>query len=478
MKVKRTNRLACQPFTLLLVASGLVLPLPSTTLAKAKEVQRPNFIFIFADDLGYGDLGCYGSTKHRTPHFDRLAAEGMRFTDFYVTSGVCTPSRSSLMTGCYPRRVDMHENAKGRWVLFPRGNKGLHPHEITVAEILKQQGYATACIGKWHLGDQQKFLPTRHGFDYYYGIPYSNDMGQKKIPLPLVRNETVIEAPVDQRTLTQNYTREALQFIEKNRDQPFFLYLPHTMPHVPIFSSEAFQGKSANGKYGDAVEEMDWSTGQILEKLEQLGLDEQTLVIFSSDNGAGGRAGGSNAPLRGGKGSTDEGGMRVPFVARWPGQVPAGQVCSELASTIDILPTLVHLAGGRLPTDRIIDGKNIWPLLSGADGAVSPHQAFFYYHTTQLQAVRAGKWKLILPQEIKKIGWDDLAEDTPLRLIDLSQDIHEDRDVSRQFPEVVEELQGFADQARRNLGDMGSKGKGQRQADWIDEPSPLVLEVE
>jgi len=456
----------------------LVLPIFLFSCDKASEsgskIRKPNFIFIFADDLGYGDLGPYGSTVNRTPHLDRMAGDGMRFTDFYSTSGVCTPSRASLMTGSYPRRVDLHEDENELWVLFPKGRKGLNPSELTVAEMLQEEGYATACIGKWHLGDQSPFLPTRHGFDTYYGIPYSNDMGRKDVPLPLMRDETVIEAPVDQSMLTKNYTREALKFIEENRDRPFFIYLPHTMPHVPLFSSEAFAGESANGKYGDTIEELDWSTGQILDKLEDLGIDENTLVIFSSDNGASLSKMRSNGPLRGGKGSTHEGGMRVPFIAWWPGHVPGGTVCHELSSTLDILPTFAHLSGGEVPSDRLIDGKNIWPLLAGEEGAESPHEAFFYYHTTQLQAVRAGKWKLILPQDVKKIGWNKTEENTPLQLFDLSRDIHEDNDLSDRYPDVVARLMTLAEKAKVDLGDRGSEGRGQRKAGWVEDPAPLL----
>jgi len=438
------------------------------------KMKKPNFIFIFADDLGYGDLACYGSAKNRTPNIDKMAAEGMRFTDLYVTSGVCTPSRSSLMTGCYPRRVNMHVDSHDKWVLFPNAKKGLNPREITVAEVLKKQGYATACIGKWHLGDQKEFLPTRQGFDYYYGIPYSNDMNRKKIPLPLMRNEKVIQAPANQPALTKEYTREALAFIENNKENPFFLYLPHTMVHLPLQASERFKNKSANGRYGDALEEVDWSTGEIIKKLNDLGIDDNTMVIFSSDNGSYRRRGGSNAPLRGFKGDTDEGSMRVPFVVRYPGAVPANTVCRELASTIDILPTFAKLSGAAVPDDRIIDGKNIWPLMSGRRDAKSPHKAFYYYHTKQLQAVRSGKWKLILPLTEKKRGWSG-RESSPLKLINLQDDIHEDNDLSKQFPEVVKKLMALAANARSDLGDMERKGTGQRDAGWVESPRPLLL---
>ncbi|MFT5471383.1 MAG: arylsulfatase A, partial [Verrucomicrobiales bacterium] len=311
-------------------------------LSPVIHAAKPNYIVIFCDDLGYGDLGCYGSTKNRTPRIDQLAKEGMRFTDFYSSSPVCTPSRASLMTGCYARRVGMHEDATGHWVLIPRSRRGINPDETTLPEMLKAAGYATTCIGKWHLGDQPEHLPTAHGFDEYFGIPYSNDMqsaGRGDPPLPLVKGKAVIEAPADQATLTQRYTREAIDFLERNADKPFFLYLPHTFPHLPLFASPDFHGKSANGRYGDSVEEIDWSTGQILDALDRLKLKDNTLVIFTSDNGSNGRNGGSNAPLSGAKGSTMEGGMRVPMIAPLPGKIPAESVCSELASTMDFLPT-------------------------------------------------------------------------------------------------------------------------------------------
>ncbi|HYW78086.1 MAG TPA: sulfatase, partial [Thermoguttaceae bacterium] len=324
------NRRAMLRSCLMFLAVCAHLPLAMGADVDNSGVRPPNFIIIFCDDLGYADVGCFGSKNIRTPNVDRMAAEGMRFTDFYCTSGVCSPSRSSLMTGCYPRRVNLHQNHNDLCVLFPADRKGLNPNEITIAEVLKQADYATMCIGKWHLGDQRQFLPTRQGFDTYFGIPYSNDMGRKNIPLPLLRDETVIEAPAVQEKLTGRYTEEAIRFIEKNEDRPFFIYLPHTFPHVPLFASERFRGKSAAGKYGDAVEELDFSTGEILAALKRLKIDEQTLVIFTSDNGG---ASGSNAPLRGRKGGTDEGSLRVPFIVRWPGHVPPGTTCREITST-------------------------------------------------------------------------------------------------------------------------------------------------
>jgi arylsulfatase A-like enzyme len=439
--------------------------------------SKPNFIIIFCDDIGYGDLGCFGSTKHRTPKIDRMAAEGTRFTSFYVTSGVCTPSRSSLMTGCYPRRVSMHKSAKNEWVLFPVAKKGLNPNEITIADVLKARGYATACVGKWHLGDQPKFLPTRQGFDYYYGIPYSNDMGSRQRkqnpPLPLMRNEKVIEAPVDQNTVTKRYTEEVLKFITANKDKPFFVYLPHTMVHNPVHSSEKFRGKSANGGYGDATEEIDWSTGEILATLKKLGIDDRTLVVFTSDNGAANRWGGSNLPLSGYKGSTMEGGMREPCVMRWPGRIPAGRKCDELASTLDLLPTLARLAGTKAPDDRIIDGKDIWPLMAGEKDAKSPHEAFYYYRMDQLQAVRSGKWKLHLEYDITRRKQKGTTK-APLKLYDLKADIGETTNVAADHPNVLERLLALAERAREDLGDGNRKGN-QREAGLVVTPKPLTM---
>ncbi|MHC4438635.1 MAG: sulfatase-like hydrolase/transferase, partial [Planctomycetota bacterium] len=434
---------------------------------ESSTAVKPNFIIIFCDDLGYGDIGCFGSKKHRTPNIDRMAAEGMRFTSFYVTSGVCTPSRSSLMTGCYPRRINMHESDRNECVLFPVARKGLNPNEITIAEALKGQGYATACVGKWHLGDQPEFLPTSQGFDYYYGIPYSNDMGanQRKMNplLPLLENTKVIEAPAEQNTLTKRYTEQVINFITANKEKPFFVYLPHTMPHNPVHSSEKFRGKSANGGYGDTVEEIDWSTGEILAALQELGIDERTLVVFTSDNGAASRWGGSNLPLSG------------PCVMRWPGKIPAGKTCDELTSTLDLLPTLTQLATAKVPDDRIIDGKDIWPLMAGSEGAKSPHKAFYYYQMDQLQAVRSGRWKLHLPLKIKRRNWGKGTQNTPMKLYDLKDDIGEKKDVADRNPDEVERLLGLAEKARQDIGDVNYKGR-QRPAGWTVTPMPLRKE--
>ena len=454
-------------------------------------MRKPNVIIMLMDNLGYGDLACYGSRLHRTPEVDALAREGTRFTSFYSTSGVCTPSRASLMTGCYPRRVDMHCSGRNKCVLMPVEPKGLNPEEITIARTLKDQGYATACVGKWHLGDQPPFLPTRHGFDEFFGIPYSEDMVPDASPsrrgwppLPLMRGETVIEAPPDRDYLTQRYTEESLRFIRANRDRPFFLYLAHAMPGSCefAFASPAFRGRSANLVYGDAVEELDWSAGEIMRTLKELGLDRDTVVVWTSDNGAVRHdpAQGSNAPLRGWGYDTSEGGQRVPCIVRWPGVVAPGAVTDEVATMMDLLPTISRMAGGGPPADRTIDGHDLTPLLRGDAGARSPYDAegFFYYYREQLQAVRAGDWKLYLPLERRL---DNLAGDMSrakpcaAALYNLRRDIGEERECASAYPEVVRTLMAMAERARAELGDTDRPGAGQRPAGRVDIPTPRVM---
>ena len=440
----------------------------------------PNYVLIFCDDLGYGDLGCYGSAKNRTPRIDAMAKEGVRFTSFLSSSPVCTPSRASLLTGCYARRVGMHEDFTGHWVLIPRSRRGMHADEWTLPEILKAKGYATACIGKWHLGDQPPHLPTAHGFDEYYGIPYSNDMASARRgdpPLPLVQDTKVIEAPANQATLTKRYTSEAIQFIERNKSKPFFLYLPHTFPHLPLFASKEFHGKSANGRYGDSVEEIDWSTGKILDALKHHGLDKNTLVIFTSDNGSNGRNGGSNAPLSGAKGGTMEGGMRVPMIARWPGRIPAGGTCNELSSTMDFLPTFAALSGGLLSANKI-DGHDITPLLTGTKGAASPYEVFYYYRRRQLQAVRWGDWKWHLPLANTFPNWttaNQKGRGRPGKLVDLKTDLAEKVDVTAANPKVMAKMRELVAQAEATLGNEDRQGKEQRPATTLKSSKPMVL---
>ena len=433
--------------------------------------KPPNFILINCDDLGYGDLGCYGSYLHKTPHIDRLAAEGLRFTDFYMASPICSPSRGAMMTGCYPPRIGFDE-FDGRGVLFPGQGVGMNSNEITVARILSDLGYATKIIGKWHCGDQPPFLPTRHGFDSYFGLPYSNDMGRQEggrteyPPLPLLLDEEVVEEQPDQASLTFRYTDEAIRFLKANGDTPFFLYFAHMHVHLPHYVPRAFRLRSQNGPYGAAVEYIDWSVGAILEAIRKLGLDDNTLVMFTSDNGSNTRFGGSNLPLRGRKGTTWEGGIRVPCLARFPGRIPSGTECGEIATALDVLPTFTSLAGGSAPDDRIIDGKDITPLLTGEPGAVSPHDRFYYYLMSNLEAVRSGKWKLAVSRKGETIA----------ELYDLEADIGEANDISRDRPDVVDRLQRIADEARDDLGDGHSKtaGKNRRAAGRVGDPVPLT----
>lgn len=451
----------------------------SAGVVGAARRRTPNIILILTDNLGYGDLGCYGSKKHRTPHINRMASEGVRFTDCYAASGVCTPSRAALMTGCYPRRVGLHYTEPDGAVLRPVSPNGLNPDEVTIAEVLKGRGYATGIVGKWHLGDQPAFLPTRQGFDWYFGIPYSEDMvgNDRWPPLPLMENETVIEAPVEREQLTQRYTEKAVEWIGRNKDRPFFLYLPQAMPgSTPTpFASEKFQGRSANGRYGDAIEELDWSTGKILEAVQSAGLDNDTLIVWTSDNGAVQRnpVQGSNLPLGGWGYSTREGGQRIPCIARWPGRIAAGRTCPAMVTLMDWLPTFKRLAGASVPADRRIDGKDLGPLLSGRT-TKSPHEAFYYYYGPQLQAVRAGRWKLFLPLEKRLVSLNGATIASPAELYDLEADIGETTNVVAKHPDVVKRLTGLAEQARVSLGDVDRPGTEQRSGGRVDNPTPRV----
>lgn len=454
-------------------------------------MRPPNVIVMLMDNLGYGDLACYGSRLHRTPNLDAMAREGTRFTSFYSTSGVCTPSRASLMTGCYPRRINMHCSGRDKCVLMPVEPKGLNPEEVTIARLLKGRGYATECVGKWHLGDQPAFLPTRHGFDEFYGIPYSEDMvpdaspGRRDWPpLPLMRGETVIEAPPDRDYLTQRYTEESIRFIRANRDRPFFLYLAHAMPGSCdfAFASPAFRGRSANEVYGDAVEELDWSAGEIMRTLRELDLDGNTLVVWTSDNGAVKHdpRQGSNAPLKGWGYDTSEGGQRVPCIVRRPGVVASGVVTDEVATMMDLLPTAAGMAGGAPPSDRTVDGHDLLPLLRGDASARSPYDAegFFYYFREQLHAVRSGDWKLYLPLERKLTNLGgDMSRAVPFaaQLYNLRQDIGEEHECSAAYPDVVRSLTAMAERARAELGDWDRQGSGQRPAGRVDNPTPRLM---
>ena len=404
--------------------------------------RPPNLVVVLADDLGYGDLGVYGSTTIRTPHLDRMGREGTRLTDFYATP-TCTPSRAALFTGRYPIRSGLVR------VLQASENFGIPDSETTLGEALKPLGYTTALIGKWHLGSRPRFRPNRHGFDFYYGLLYSNDMTMEPPNLRrlrLYRNQTPIEWPVHQDTLTRRYTEQAVAFIEANRTKPFFLCLAHTMPHVPLHASEQFRGRSSAGLYGDAVEEIDWSTGQLLAALQRLSLDENTLVVFTSDNGPAVKLkqrGGSAGPFRGGKGTTWEGGIRVPMVARWPGAIPTGTVRHGIASLMDIFPTFVKLGGGELPKDRTFDGSDIFPMLTG-DGT-SPHEEIYDYFGAHVCAVRWRNWKLHLRAIIQATMSRRSEKLKSPELYDLDADPSESKNVAASQPEVVARLSAMVE---------------------------------
>ncbi len=464
--------------------------------AAAADPPRPNVVLLFADDLGYGDVGCFGAKQIATPHLDRLAAEGTRFTSFYVAQPVCTASRAALMTGCYSNRVSL------AGALNHQSNVGIAPDELLMPEMFKAAGYATAIFGKWHLGHREPFSPVRNGFDEFLGIPYSNDNGPlhpivRGIPgLPMIDGEKLVETDPDQSQFTRRFTDRAVQFIEKNKDRPFFLYVPHVMPHVPIFASDAFRGKSSAGLYGDVVQELDAGVGDVLAALQRLKLADKTLVIFCSDNGpflSYGNHAGSAGPLREGKLTTFDGGVRVPCLMRWPGKVAAGRVSADLLSTLDLLPTFAGLCGGELSKAKL-DGEDRWPLIAGQPGA-KPRERFYYYAGDELQAVRSGKWKLHLPHEYltsaeprgkngKPANFENLKPESmqmsglrgiasrhgylvkkiELSLYDLENDVGESTNVAAQNPDVVQRLLQLAEEARADLGDSltGRKGNGVR----------------
>ena len=432
-------------------------------LASERSARKPNFIIIFADDLGYGDLGCYGHPTIRTPNLDRMAAEGQRWTDFYVGASVCTPSRAALMTGRLPIRSGMCDDS--RRVLFPNSAGGLPQGEVTIAEALKIQGYTSACIGKWHLGHLPQYLPTNNGFDYYFGLPYSNDMDRVGGPkgreafwrpkaeywnVPLMRNDQIIERPADQNTLTKRYTEEAIQFIERSKDRPFFLYLPHTMVHVPLFVSEAFRDRSRRGLYGDAVEEIDSCVGRILETLRREGLAENTFVVFTSDNGPWlpyNQHGGSAGLLRQGKGCTYEGGMREPCIMWWPGMIQPA-VIHDIGATMDLYTTILRLAGAQVPTDRVVDGLDLRPVLFGK--GPSPRDTVFYYRGTRLFAVRRGPYKAHFITQ-SGYGGDKPVEHDPPLLYHLGHDPSEKYDVAKDHPEVIAAIRKEVERHRSEL---------------------------
>lgn len=446
--------------------------------------RPPNIVLIFCDNLGYGDIEVYNpNAKQPTPRLLKLAEESTVFDHAYCAAPVCTPSRGALMTGCYPRRIGLDRTpAPPGHVLTPASPNGLHPNEITIAELLRDQGYRSICIGKWHLGDQPPFLPLNQGFDEYFGIPYSDNMKEEERrnfpPLPLIEGNEVIEAEVDVNTLVRRGTERALRFIEENRERPFFLYFPQITP-----GSEAkppahpdFQGKSQNGPWGDSVMELDWSTGQLIDKLNELGLSENTLFIWTNDNGAPQEAkrGGSSDPLKGEAYNTSEGGMRVPLIVRWPGKVPEGIRNSEMITLMDCLPTLVALAGGTDPQDRIIDGRDIRPLLFGEPNAKSPHEAFFFWHLDQLQAVRSGPWKLYLGGD-RRVGFATQAQKAKPSLYHLIDDPQEKKDVHADHPDIVAKLERLADQTRADLGEYKDHGPGCRPVGVFENPTPRLL---
>lgn len=449
---------------------------PEERLNGTASGERPNIILINCDDLGYGDLGCYGSECNATPYLDRLAAEGLRLTDFYMAAPVCSASRAALLTGCYPARIGFGEYP----VLFPGQGQGLDPQERTLAKQLKAVGYDTKIVGKWHCGDQPEFLPTRHGFDEYFGIPFSNDMGRqacndfKHPPLPLMRNEEVIQQQPDQRGITERYVDESLQFIRRERDVPFFLYLAHMYVHVPLFVPKQFLETSRNGAYGGAVACIDWAMGMIDAELTRLGIREETLVIFTSDNGS--RAsgeGGSNGPLRGTKSQTWEGGQRLPCILRWPGKIAAGRTHAGITASIDLYATLSELVGAPQAVDaRANDSISMLELL--LDGAPSRREHFAYYKGCNLEAVRKGDWKL----HFCKMGWspNGMQNVESLELYNLREDIGETRNVQAQHPEKVSELEALAEQYREQFGDrrLGRVGHETRAIGQCANPQPLT----
>jgi arylsulfatase len=482
------------PGTLTLLAAVCWLA-DSPPTAAADNSPPPNIVIIFTDDQGYADVGVFGAKGFTTPNLDRLAAEGTVFRNFHVAQPVCSASRAALLTGCYPNRIGIHG------ALGPRAAHGLNPDEMTLAEMVKQRGYATGMFGKWHLGDQPLFLPTRHGFDEYFGLPYSNDMWPfhpdlVKLPpdserrkrgypdLPLYDGDKVVNPKVtseDQTQLTTWYTERAVRFIERHQNHPFLLYLAHSMPHVPLHVSDKFRGKTPRGLYGDVIAEIDWSVGQVLEALKRARLETNTWVIFTSDNGpwlSYGEHAGSAEPLREGKGTCWEGGTRVPCIMRFPGRIPAGRQSSDMLMTIDLFPTIAGLIGAE-PPRHTLDGLDVWPILCGRPGATNPHASYwFYYEQNQLQAVVSGdgRWKLQLPHTYRTLAGQPGGKDgAPVpyqqakvaspELYDLAHDISETRNVAAEHPDVVKRLLAEAEKARAELGDSLTKrtGAGVRQ---------------
>lgn len=466
----------------------------ATSHAAAPPQRPPNVVIILTDDQGYADVGCFGSTRVATPNLDRLARRGVRLTNFHVPQAVCSASRAALLTGCYPNRVGIHG------ALGPNANHGLHDRETTIAEVLKARGYATGHAGKWHLGHREPFLPNRHGFDESLGLPYSNDMWPHHPearpgtypPLPLLEDGRVVDAevtPQEQATLTARFTDRAVAFIERNRARPFFFYLAHAMPHVPLYAGERFQGKSGHSPYGDVIAEIDWSVGEVVAALERHGLTRDTLIIFLSDNGpwlSYGDHAGSAGPLREGKGTSWEGGTRVPCIMSWPGRIPEDAAGDEYLVSIDLFPTLAKLAGAPLPESKI-DGLDVWPLIAREPGAANPHDAYgFWYAQNELQAVVSGdgRWKLLLPHRYRTLAgrpggqggtpakYETAAVERP-QLYDLRTDPGETKDLADAHPDVVQRLTGIADRCRDDLGDALTKrtGTGVREPGRVAPPA-------
>jgi len=452
-----------------------------------KIPRPPNIVIIFTDDQGYADVGVFGADDIATPNLDSMADEGLKLTNFYAAQPVCSASRAALLTGCYPNRIGIHN------ALMPKANIGLNPNETTLAELLKAQGYATGIFGKWHLGDHPDFLPTKHGFDEWFGIPYSNDMwpnhpeqGSKFNfdPLPLYQNETVVDTLTDQTNLTMEITERSVDFIQRNARNPFFLYVPHPQPHVPLFVSNRFKGKSTRGLYGDVVMEIDWSVGQILNTLKSHGLENNTLVIFTSDNGpwlSYGNHAGSAGELREGKGTAWEGGQREPFVVKYPDSIPKGRTIDQPLMAIDLLPTIAEITGAGLP-EKVIDGKSAWKLLKGVSNE-SPQEAYFYYYrVNELFGVRYGKWKLYFPHRYRTMrdqepGRDGLPGNynyvnlEEIELYHLEDDPSETKNVAKENPDVVQKIESLADEMRSRLGDalLDINGSETREPGRLDE---------
>lgn len=476
-EMKFKHRQFCSLIVVLLITI-LVLTGCAGNSIREKD-HKPNIILIYLDDVGYGDFACYGGDSIQTNRLDKMAAEGILFTDFYAATAMCTPSRAALLTGCYPKRIGMsYFTNRINHVLLHGGSEGINPDEITIPEMLKEKGYVTKMVGKWHLGDQPEFLPLQHGFDSFFGLPYSHDIHPEHErndlfnfpPLPLIRDNDVIESNPDRKLLSERFTKEAVEFISNNKDQPFFLYYAHIQAHWPLMPPDEFLKKSENDPYRACIEYIDYSTGEILDALKEAEIEDNTLIICTSDNGTPPRPfGGYNTPLRGYKGQMWEGGVRVPCIMRWPAKIPEGLVCSELATQMDIFPALANITRWVPPPGRIIDGKNITNLMFGEEHAKSRYEAFYYYFMNDLSAVRSGPWKLVIHEPFNT---DFIGP----QLYNLNEDIGETNDIADKHPEIVEELQTLAETARNDLGDDLVKRTGEncRPPGKVDHPTLMI----